>query len=680
MIRVDRSRVPNPIPDQLRNQTHFEFEERIRNPNEFQRRDAFGPLRMRVNRLAREPLHALFENKCAFCESEVGSTSAAAIERFRPTSDASDLSGNGDPYHYSWLLADWENLHLACNACSRAKRSLFPVVNGRASPSTPLHVVREIEDALLIDPCFDDPDQHLVFTEEGLVRYLSSKGETTIKVLNLNREGLVRARRMTWERVTAAVRQKMDVAGLMAGFQPYAAVARQAVEALTDKDSLARVRNSGSVIPERRSADEILAFDEDAFRLTARALRRVEVVNFKALRNVIVEFREPVSDQAPWMMLLGENSSGKTTLLQAIALALAGAREAGRLVRPNQILSVGKDEGRVTIWFWDKDEPAFLEFKRDDDSFRGNERASAIVLGYGALRYAERKRKRTDESPPFSRVQALIEPITRVRYSGAWFADLDHTRFISAQQVLQSVLPEVGHTILERTNKRAIFNVGGHRGPLSELSAGYQTIIGVCADIMRLIFERWDTLASATGVVLIDEIDAHLHPRWAMRIVSAFREAFPQIQFIASTHNPLALRGLHNNEVALLRRDGDRIVLDQHLPPIEGMLVDDLLTSRAFGLNSTVDPATEAQLNEYYHLLSLPPNPGRNERIAELRESIGDREALGRNARERLMLQAAAQYLRDTNDSPDLRRVISPDTQNRIRDLVRLGFGGTQDP
>ncbi|MQB04540.1 hypothetical protein DXT91_10405 [Agrobacterium tumefaciens] len=682
MIPIDRFQVPNPLGVE-EHRARDEFGAWVRNPDSIDWRRRFEKLRFRINRVARDPLMQVFNGKCAFCESDVGATSSPSVERFRPISDASDLSGKGSPDHYTWLFAEWENLYIACNACARAKRSLFPVSGNRAEPMTPLREIWFTEDPMLLDPCRDNPQDHLLFTEHGDVRYLTPRGEATIKVFNLNREGLVRARRLVWERVAAAVGQNLDVKGFAADFQPYAAVARQALEAIagTDETLPERTRRSRAIGPEHRSAEEILAVDDDAFRMSARALQRVEIVNFKALRDMTLHFGEPGSERSPWLALLGENSTGKSTLLQAIALTLAGAQEARRLVRPKHILSTGAEEGSVKIWFWDNDEPIELHFRRYEDSFTGPLRPSAIVLGYGAVRYAERKRKRSDPSPRFSRIQALIDPIAKIRYSGEWFAKLDPTRFTVAQRVLTSVLPEdvSGTPVLDRNGKRVIFNLSGHRGSLSELSAGYQTIIGICADIMRLLFERWDTISSATGIVLIDEIDAHLHPRWAMRIVYALREAFPQVQFIVSTHNPLALRGLRNNEVALLRREGNVVLLDQDLPPIEGMPVDELLTSRVFGLDSTIDPETEAKLDEYYHLLSLPSDPGRLQRLEELRDTIGDKEALGRNARERLMLDAASQFIRETNNSSDLNRANSAETRRRVRDLVRIGFRRFED-
>ncbi|MEJ8630220.1 AAA family ATPase [Sphingomonas sp. I4] len=172
---------------------------------------------------------------------------------------------------------------------------------------------------------------------------------------------------------------------------------------------------------------------------------------------------------------------------------------------------------------------------------------------------------------------------------------------------------------------------------------------------MKMVFEFWTTLDSASAVVIVDELDAHLHPRWKMRIVTALRTAFPNIQFIASTHDPLLLRGLRNHEIALITRvDGVGTVVNTQLPPIEGMQVDEILTSSVFGLDSTMDPETEALFDEYYYLISHSQTDTDRARVAELRQRLADRESLGRNARENLMLEAAQKFLKETEDRPPL--------------------------
>jgi uncharacterized protein (TIGR02646 family) len=676
MILIQRPH-HSPIPRELQERVLVELKAWHARPPELRRQStADRGLRRAIAQHVREPLSALFCDKCAYCESELKVSTEGEIDQFRPRAEATDLSGEGSPDHYGWLLAEWENLYLTCPACARAKRSIFPVDGPRADLFAPIEIVRATEKALLLDPCLDDPKDHMNFLSDGFVEPMSWQGETTIKVLNLNREGLVNARKRVWQRTLMRVSPFDDGTNrlemLQAG-EPHLAVVRAALASLGDMGLEPEPEQPKwrVVRAERRSAEEILAADEEAFRLTARTLRRVEIVNFRALKEICFDLQEPSGERAPWLMMLGENATGKSSILQAIALTLAGAQEARRLVRPRQILAQAAEAGSIRVWFWDQDKPAELLFRRGSDQFGGTQGPSAIVLGYGALRYAQRRGGLFDNSPRFSRVQPLLQTISRIRYPGEWLLGLDYRQFETAAGALQALLPASANAVLRRGPDRIFFEIEGRRTSLSELSAGYQTIVGISADIIRLLFERWENLASATAIVLIDELDAHLHPRWTMRIVRALREAFPQVQFIASTHDPLALRGLRNGEVALLRRDAaGAIVVDQNLPPIEGMQVDQLLTSRIFGLESTIDPETEDLLNEYYHLRSLPAGPGRDERIEVIKDEIGNLELLGRTESERLMLEAAEDFIRETADDPALREELRPETLRQLREIA----------
>jgi len=108
------------------------------------------------------------------------------------------------------------------------------------------------------------------------------------------------------------------------------------------------------------------------------------------------------------------------------------------------------------------------------------------------------------------------------------------------------------------------------------------------------------------------------------------------------------------------------------------MKVEDLLTSRHFGLDSLLDPEVEARLTELYHLRSLPPTDVTASRIKELRSSIGDREALGRNRREQIALQATDESLRTapTREGAGMRKSVSNETVSRLQALLDT----TRDP
>src|SRR5262249_59934446 len=111
--------------------------------------------------------------------------------------------------------------------------------------------------------------------------------------------------------------------------------------------------------------------------------------------------------------------------------------------------------------------------------------------------------------------------------------------------------------------------------PLNRLSEGYKTIVATVVDVMREMLEYWPDLESAKGVVLIDELETHLHPRWKMRIVQRLRRAMPQVQFVATTHDPLCLRGLYDGEAQVLQRDADkRIEKLVEVPNVRGLSVE----------------------------------------------------------------------------------------------------------
>ncbi|HYR30267.1 MAG TPA: AAA family ATPase, partial [Thermoanaerobaculia bacterium] len=126
------------------------------------------------------------------------------------------------------------------------------------------------------------------------------------------------------------------------------------------------------------------------------------------------------------------------------------------------------------------------------------------------------------------------------------------------------------------------------------------------------------------------------------QIVGALRRALPAMQFLATTHDPLCLRGLGNGEVAVLRRaDDGQVISVTGLPSPADFRVDQLLTSDFFGLNSTVDPDVEAIFDEYYALLALKaPTPEQEARLTELRKELDGRRHLGTTLRENLMYEA----------------------------------------
>lgn len=668
MIRIKRDKAP-PFNDDVTNhvariiENHYALEPSLRRQMKLDLSSEWQYYRRQVE----QPLAKAFHNKCAYCETPFDVDERIAVDRFRPAAEASDLDGRGSLDHYGWLSFEWGNLYPICAGCNRSKRTLFPVEGERAPLLTPIGEIHLFENALLLDPCLNDPKSHLEFTENGAVNAITRKGELSIKVFNLNRTPLREKRREVYEQTLLLHGMGSPIEDITRSDKPFAATARAAIASFQKQVSI----QSFAVPEEMRSADTIMAADEQAFRLSARPLRSISIRNFRMLREVDLTFPEPKGIKAPWLMLLGENASGKSTFLHAVALSLAGADEASRLTKPNKVLSAGAKDGQVTLQFWDSSSPVQLMFSRGKKTFYGTRRPSAIVLAYGSLRYPDPRARdaASSSSSLFARIAPLVKEVARLPFHRAWLRSLPDEQFDVVGRALKEILPIQQDSVFVRKHGRLYFQSTDHTASFSEMSAGYQSIVAVCLDIIQLLFERWETLQSATAIVIVDEIDAHLHPRWKMRIVDSLRLALPQVQFIASTHDPLVLRGLRNGEVALMERnDSGSVIANGNLPPIEGMQVDDLLVSRHFGLSSTIDPTSEALYNEYYHLLSLPPEPGRDARIAELKARLGDREAFGRNRRENLMLALADEAIAETK--PVTKEDLKTTTLSRLRALA----------
>jgi uncharacterized protein (TIGR02646 family) len=125
----------------------------------------------------RPALTELFHDKCAYCEStSPGASFLHDIDHFRPKQGAEDLSGNSEHLYYAWLAYDWDNLLIACPACNRMRSSnqvnlgkgqRFPVTGARAPLLSTVAQCRDVERGTLLDPCCDQPSEHLTFNKDG---------------------------------------------------------------------------------------------------------------------------------------------------------------------------------------------------------------------------------------------------------------------------------------------------------------------------------------------------------------------------------------------------------------------------------------------------------------------------------------------------------------------------------
>jgi hypothetical protein len=191
----------------------------------------------------------------------------------------------------------------------------------------------------------------------------------------------------------------------------------------------------------------------------------------------------------------------------------------------------------------------------------------------------------------------------------------------------------------------------------------------------------WITPEDAEGVVLLDEIGSHLHPTWKMRFVRSLRKFLPGMQFIATTQEPLCLRGIQGGEVVVMQRDEEaQIVALSDLPSPADFRVDQLLTSEFFGLHTTSDPEVEQLFTTYYSLLAKDSlSPGEARRLEELKVQLRDRKHLGETLREEILYDLIDKTLaRKKNQQPQLKASeIKKEVVSEISEIWQKTLQGT---
>ncbi|MCZ7486055.1 AAA family ATPase [Rhizobium rhizogenes] len=668
-----------------------------------------------------------FQGKCAYCESELADVLPNEIARHRPRTFASSNGVINEDYYW-WLAYEWENIYHVCVICNRSKGRRFPVEGARAAIGTPYSDVLDAEKALLIDPCNDDPNAHLAFDDTGLVGGLTPNGQATIDILALNRADLVSSRQQTLAIYRSALRLAMKSGeGVLSSVWlgelnktlrepgPYLAARRQLAARELNRQmgrgngllSPSRMLNFLGKITGRSTANQLLSdlvalippielsatalkqkvaesqADADfsvevgrkkidrAYFEKSRLLESVEIRDFKKIRSVTLDLTRSQSPSGPWAMLLGENGVGKSSTLQAIALTMIGAKYVDQLnLNPAMFIRNGASKASVAIKITGRPEPLTLTI--DKNGFRHSSVESKVLtLAYGAVRLMQRDGAAKGIDLPYAKVDNLFNPLVPVGDPEAWLSAENTKSFNKFARSLKDVFFVLADddTLVRRNGKLSVKSRQGNVS-FSQLSDGYQSVIGITADIMRVLSSAWDAMEAAEGLVLIDELGAHLHPRWRMRIVSGLRKAFPRVQFIVSTHDPLCLRGLLPGEVFVVEDEDETgvpyIVTD--VPDVSKMTAEQLLTSEFFGLHSTVDPELDNKFKRYLQLKAEPESEVVKAQISSLEADLRQDGVLGKDRRERMMLETIDSYLAEerTLTGPEDRELAKKETQERL--------------
>ena len=263
------------------------------------------------------------------------------------------------------------------------------------------------------------------------------------------------------------------------------------------------------------------------------------------------------------------------------------------------------------------------------------------------------------------RFATMFEEESALTLVNDWLIDLEFRRlkdpknetaqriFDLAKNSIERMLPDVRFRAITPEGE-VVFEESGVEVPIHSLSDGYRSTLAWVGDLVRRLVDaspEADDPLAASGVVLVDEIDLHLHPKWQCSIVDEVRLLFPNLQFVVSSHSPFVAQDVGEaDKIIVLRKEEGRVVAQEGLESVKGWRVDQILTSYLFDLESTRDASLAALEQEYRSLLDRQARGEAEEadtqRVRELRDWLErHKSAPGETVAENELFDAARSFI-----------------------------------
>lgn len=359
-------------------------------------------------------------------------------------------------------------------------------------------------------------------------------------------------------------------------------------------------------------------------------------------------------------LLVGDNGSGKTTLLKAIALSVlspiiknigfvpyflirrhSSVRQ--KTVEDSTVIDYINEavlEGSFFLHDEDVDE-RYIESEfsngeymrkaeaiitRDGDleeiqpidsltkksvwsQMKENKSPAFLMVGYGATRRVEipanfdfGTRKR--QGLRYQRVQGLFEDSYSLIPLTSWLPKLETTNpnhYREVIRIIDHLLPEPFSFFGYFESGEYLFRQEKIMIPFDALSDGYRSYIGWITDLLyhiNMACPENKKLKDSKGIVMVDEIDLHLHPTWQKEVLQILSKTFPNLQFIFTTHSPILTGSLQPQNIIVMEMKGAQSELIKLKRNVYGLNTDQILVSEYFGLDSTRAPGIEKKMHE----------------------------------------------------------------------------------
>ena len=352
----------------------------------------------------------------------------------------------------------------------------------------------------------------------------------------------------------------------------------------------------------KKQLDRIRSYQQDKKKREGESgfLKNIHIQNFGPIQDIHIE---NIESENRWIFLTGENGAGKTSLLKAIAVGLCQNNDGGEIVKSDDGF---KDFSiKLQLHEWNGDTP--VHTITAGDQIEGRKCLAHSFAAYGPVRLLT---EGSLDSNLFKEdLGSIVDKLTYgLFYPVGILRDLSRDYpLVSKPKNLEMDMEAMTEHLTEiipdyyavrdsegemrfkdtRIKEDSIAN----QYSLDQLPSGTRNLVALVLDLLVRLQNQQPRVydpSNYNGVVLIDEIDIHLHPKLQIWLIEQLKETFPKVQFIVSTHSPVALLGAPKNSlvytvkhspengVSVTRLD-DKLYLDELLP-------NTLLTSPIFGM------------------------------------------------------------------------------------------------
>lgn len=359
-------------------------------------------------------------------------------------------------------------------------------------------------------------------------------------------------------------------------------------------------------------------------------IKSFEIENYGPIKSLKLD-NIPINSQ--WIFLTGENGVGKSSVLKALARTIGVSK-----VSEKESVDVGSFECKIDTHL-SNNVTGFNQFIKRKGNNQTKERKTLFLgfAAYGAMRLnpihnnlsenqlQEARGKNGHSSTLFNNNAYLLDLETQYK---EWFQSPNNEEFAkrsyAIKEFLEELLLNVGKVEFGFNDEgpfTEVQEIDEHQDllepvPIEKLSSGYMSIFAMMSDLLVRLYRQQpkvDDPGELKGLVFIDEIDIHLHPKFQKHLVEQLTKAFPKVQFIASTHSPIPLLGAPKSSVVcVVKRDkkkGTYLVRVDDKIYLEELLPNTILTSPIFGMdnisNESRDKGTFVRTEESFEELEF---------------------------------------------------------------------------